>query len=270
MPNTSLAGRVAFVTGASQGIGATIARALAERGAAVAGFARTRERIEAAMDTLARDTGAQTLGVAGDVSSPADVAAAVAAAVDALGPIDLLVNNAGLIDAAEVPVWEADPDQWWAVVESHIRGAFLTVSAVVPAMVTRGSGTVVNLASGMGTRAVPEYSAYSVGKAGQIRFTEALAESLRDTGVGAFNIAPGLVRTDMTTSMPMWDGRTEWTPPELVTELVCAAAEGRLDAWSGRFLRAGVDEPETVREVSPTGAARQLRLQSYGEGDPLG
>jgi NAD(P)-dependent dehydrogenase (short-subunit alcohol dehydrogenase family) len=270
MDNTPLAGQVALVTGASQGIGYALAFALASRGASVAGMARSSARLEAAMQEIADSTGSRTLALAADVAAEAAVRDAVERGERELGPIDLLVNSAGLVDAAEVPIWETDPDQWWSVVESHIRGAYLTARAVVPSMVARGHGRVVNLASGMGTRPQPEYSAYSVGKAGQMRLTECLAESLQGTGVYAFNIAPGLVETDMTRSMPKWAGHTAWTPPEKVVELVCGAAAGDLDAWHGRFLRAGVDLPDVVKGLEPTGGQRQLRLQTYGPDDPMG
>ena len=93
--------------------------------------------------------------MAADVTDRAAVDAAVARVADELGRVDLLVNNAGLIDAAEVPVWEADPDQWWDVVASHVRGAQLLVRAVVPGMLARGHGRVVNIASGMSTAGQP-------------------------------------------------------------------------------------------------------------------
>ncbi|MGB3829748.1 MAG: SDR family oxidoreductase, partial [Ornithinimicrobium sp.] len=217
---------VALVTGASTGIGLEVSHALAARGATVVGLARGEDRLRRAMDTVAEATGARTMALTADVTRPAEVEAAVRLAFEDCGRIDLMVNNAGLVDASEVPVWEADAEQWWAVVESHIRGAMLTIHAVVPAMVQRGSGRVVNLASGMGTRAVPDYSAYSVGKSGQMRLTEALDEALQGTGVHAFNLAPGLVQTEMTRSMPKWEGHTLWTPPELIVELVCEVAAG--------------------------------------------
>ena len=154
--------------------------------------------------------------------------------------------------------------------ELHEHAAVqLLARAVLPTMVARGRGRVVNLASGMGTRAEADYSAYSVGKAAQIRLTECLAESLLGTGVFAFNIAPGLVQTEMTAGMPRWAGHTAWTPLERVVELVCAVAAGRLDQWSGRFLRAGVDDPAVVAPLSPSGPDRQLRLRPYGADDPL-
>lgn len=269
MADGPLAGQVAIVTGASTGIGRELAMALAARGAAVAGLARGTQRLASAMHEVAGATGGRTLALTADVTDPEAVTAAVSSVREKFGHIDLLVNNAGLVDAAEVPIWSADLAQWWAVVESHIRGPQLTIAAVVPDMLARRSGRVVNLASGMGTRAEPDYSAYSVGKAGLIRLTEALAASLEGTGVHAFNIAPGLVATNMTRSMPKWEGFTGWTHPERVVELTCAVAEGGLDAWSGRFLRAGADNLAKLRTVVPDGAARQLRLRPYGSDDPL-
>lgn len=268
--SADLDGQVALVTGASRGIGLHLTTALAARGVRVAGTARRLPDLEAALAGVTRATGTPTLALTGDVTDPADVASVVAATTEALGPIDLLVNNAGLVDAAEVPLWLADPDQWWAVVTSHVRGAQLTLNAVTPAMVARGRGRVVNLASGMGTRGDATYSAYSVAKAAQMRLTESLDLALEGTGVLAFNVAPGLVRTDMTAGMPRWDTHTSWTSPEKVVELVCSVAAGELDAWHGRFLRAGVDAPGTLRGRRPSGGDRQLRLRSYGDDDPMG
>ncbi|UOY02672.1 SDR family NAD(P)-dependent oxidoreductase [Blastococcus sp. PRF04-17] len=260
---------VALVTGASTGIGRHLVEGLATRGMAVAGLARNGERLATTMDEVAAATGARTLAVAADVTDRAAVDAAVAQVVEQLGSVDLLVNNAGLIDEFEVPLWEADPDQWWDVVSSHVRGGFLLCRAVVPWMVLRNRGRIVNLASGMSVRARPEYSAYSVAKTALMRMTEALAGGLEGSDVRAFDVAPGVVDTPMTRSMPMWQGFTDWTPPERVVELVTAIAAGELDQWSGRFLRAGGDDLDTVRAVTPEDAARQLRLRPYGDADPV-
>ncbi|SOE03423.1 SDR family NAD(P)-dependent oxidoreductase [Blastococcus haudaquaticus] len=265
-----LTGQVALVTGASTGIGRHLVEALAARGMAVAGLARTEDRLRTAMAEVAAATGARTFAVAADVTDRASVEAAVEAVVGELGQIDLLVNNAGVIDALEVPLWEADPDQWWDVVASHIKGGFLLSRAVVPWMVLRNRGRVVNLASGMSVRARPEYSAYSVAKTGLMRMTEALAAALEGSDVRAFDVSPGVVDTAMTRSMAIWQGFEDWTPPEAVSELITAIAAGELDAWSGRLLRAGVDDLDTARAVALGEAARQLRLRPYGEQDPLG
>jgi 3-oxoacyl-[acyl-carrier protein] reductase len=267
---TALAGQVALVTGASTGIGRALVEGLAARGMAVAGVARTEDRLRSAMAEVAAATGARTFAVAADVTDRASVEGAVEAVVGELGQVDLLVNNAGVIDELEVPLWEADPDQWWDVVTSHVKGSFLLARAVVPWMVLRNRGRVVNLASGMSVRARPEYSAYSVAKTGLMRMTEALAGALEGSDVRAFDVSPGVVDTQMTRSMRMWQGFEDWTPPEQVVELVAAIAAGDLDAWSGRLLRAGVDDPDAVRAVTPEDAARQLRLLPYGDSDPLG
>ena len=260
---------VALVTGASTGIGRHLVEGLAARGMAVAGLARGADRLTAAMAEVGSATGARTLAVTADVTGRASVDAAVAEVVAELGRVDLLVNNAGLIDEFEVPLWEADPDQWWDVVTSHVKGSFLLCRAVVPWMVLRNHGRVVNLASGMSVRARPEYSAYSVAKTGLMRVTEALADALEGTDVRAFDVAPGVVETEMTRAMPMWKGFTDWTPPEKVVELVGAIAAGQLDQWTGRFLRAGKDDVATLRTTTPTDSVRQLRLQPYGADDPL-
>ena len=266
----ALAGSVALVTGASTGIGRHLVEGLAARGMTVAGLARGEERLRAAMDEVAGSTGGRTLAVAADVTDRAAVEAAVARVVGELGGVDLLVDNAGLMDRAEVPVWQADPDEWWAVVESHVRGGLLPARAVVPGMVERGSGRVVNLASGMSTRGGRLYSAYSVGKTGLMRLTEVLAAGLVGTGVHVFDLAPGVVRTAMSTSMSLHAERTEWTDPARVVEFLAAIAAGELDAWSGRFVHAGTDDLDALRAHTPSGAERQLRLRPYGDDDPLG
>src|SRR4051794_5803972 len=227
----------------------------------VAGLARGEERLRAAMDEVASATGARTLAVAADVTDRAAVEAAVARVVEEFGGIDLLVNNAGLMDAEEVPVWEADPDEWWAVVTSHVRGGLLPVHAVVPGMVTRHSGRVVSLASGLSTRGGRLYSAYSVGKTGLMRLTEALEEGLAGTGVHAFDLAPGVVRTAMSTSMSIHENRTDWTDPADVVALLAAIAAGELDQWAGRFVRAGADDLDDLRSTAPDGDGRKLRLR---------
>ena len=101
-----------------------------------------------------------------------------------------------------------------------------------------------------------------------MRITEALAGALEGSDVRVFDLAPGVIQTDMTRGMPMHAGRTDWTAPERVVELVAAIAAGELDAWSGRFLHAGQDDLDTLRRITPEGAARQLRLRPYGDDDP--
>jgi NAD(P)-dependent dehydrogenase (short-subunit alcohol dehydrogenase family) len=190
--------------------------------------------------------------------------------------VDLLVNNAGVIDPVEVPVWQADPGDWWDVVETDLRGPFHLVRAVVPGMVERGAGRVIGLNSSAGTTDRAIYSAYSAAKAGLFRITGNLHLAGFEAGLRAFEISPGTARTDMTAAMPLHRRRTEWTPPEALVDLVSAVARGELDAWSGCFLRAGVDTPASLREIADRQAsgvvpvpARRLGLLRLGPDDPV-
>ena len=262
---------VALVTGASRGIGAAIVRALADAGYAVSLVARDATALEAVASDL-RAAGVETLTAAMDVVDGEAVRGFVDAVVGRLGGIDLLVNNAGAIEP-EVPLWEADPQRWWSVVETNVRGPFLFTHAVVPHMLAAGGGRVVNLNSGAGVREYAQLSAYSASKSALARLTGAVHAAGARRGIRAFDLAPGHVRTDMTLSMDLHEGRTQWTPVEAVTDLLLALASGRLDAWSGRFVRAGVDTPDTLAARAEAGLGpddRMLRLRPWGADDPLG
>ena len=261
---------VALVTGANRGIGRVLAEGLAAAGHGVGLLGRDRAGLARVAGAIAAAGGRAAVAVA-DIRDAAAVAGSVDAITAELGDIDLLVNNAGVIDPVEVPVWEADPDAWWDVVETDLRGPFHLVRAVVPGMVARGHGRVIALSSGAGAQDRPIYSAYCVAKAGQFRLTGALHLAGHDRGLRAFELSPGVVRTDMTTGMAMHDDRTDWTAPQDVLDLALAIARGELDAWSGCFLRAGLDTPETLRAVGEAvpRPARRLVVHPYSEADPL-
>lgn len=253
--------RVALVTGASRGIGALLVRALREAGWQVVGLSRS-----GGTDP----SGAPT--VACDVTDEAAVQAAVETVVAEHGRIDVLVNNAGLVER-EVPLWEADPEQWWQVMETNVRGPFLVTRAVVPHMIAAGGGRVINLNSGSGTRESPVLTAYHASKSALARLTGGVAVAGAEHGVLAFDLAPGVIETDMTHSMELHRNRTEWTDPADVTALALAIADGELDGFSGRMVRAGADDLDVLRQKSAEGLGegeRMLRLKPWGAGDPLG
>ena len=268
----ALPGRVAVVTGASRGIGEMIVRALAGEGYAVCLLARD----GSAADRVAGEI--RSLGHPAVMARPADVTddvavrAAVEAVLSAWGRIDVLVNSAGSIEK-EVPLWQADADQWWSVLTTNVRGPFLMTRAVVPAMIAAGGGRVINLNSGAGMAERAELSAYTASKSALARITGSTHLAGWAHGIRAFDLSPGVVRTQMTLSMAMHRGRTRWTEPGDVTNLALALAGGGLDAWSGRFVRAGVDTPDSLLELAERGlddSARMLRLQPWGPSDPLG
>lgn len=263
----------ALVTGASSGIGRAVAVGLAARGMAVGLLARHLDRLEPVAAEI-RAAGGTAAVQAGDVIDVDQVDRAVTAVEDELGPLDLLVNSAGRIEAAEVPLWESDPQEWWGVIEANLRGPYLLMRRVTPGMVARGGGRVVNLNSGFGTRDGATYSAYGASKTALFRLTGALSLAGAEHGVRSFELAPGLVRTPMSAGMAMHErkGEDAWTPMEAVVELLAAVAAGRLDDYSGRFLRAGTDTEESLRSAAAEALdadGRTLRLRPWGSGDPL-
>ena len=200
-----------------------------------------------------------------DATQVADVVATVEEAFAPLGGIGLLVNNAGVIEHAEVPFAEDDPEDMWRVVEANVRGPLLVTHAVLPGMLARGGGRVVNLNSGAGHRATATYTGYGISKGALARLTRLLDHQHRDAGLRVFDLAPGVVVTDMTQGMPAHDDRTEWTPVETVAELLLALGSGDLDELSGRFVRAGADTPEQLRAATArivAADARALRILS--------
>ncbi|NYD20982.1 SDR family NAD(P)-dependent oxidoreductase [Kineococcus aurantiacus] len=261
----------ALVTGASQGIGRAVALGLARAGFTVAVVARGARLLDDLVDEITGE-GGRAVATAFDVTDYAAVAAGVHALELELGGLDLLVQAAGRIEDREVPPWEADPAQVKAVLDTNVLGAFHVARAVLPGMVARGSGRVVDLSSGSASKDSGRYAAYGASKAALFRLGGAIAAAGAEHGLSAFELSPGVVRTAMSTSMSQHADRTEWTDPEAVVEMVLAIASGRLDAWSGRFLRVGVDTPEALLAVQDRldPAARRLVVAPYGPEDPLG
>ena len=231
MPS-ELEGQVALVTGGGRGIGRGIALELATAGMKVAVSARTREQVEGTAAEL------RGLAITGDVSRREDVERMVAETERELGPIDLLVANAG-IAAWEENAWEMEPERWWHVLEVNLLGVYLCCRTVIPGMLERGRGRIVNMASGAAYLPGSTSTAYAASKAGVHRFSEVLANQLGGR-IPVFSMSPGLVKTAMTEDEFPPDA--PWTPPELAPRLVRALASGRLDALSGRYLHAEHDQ----------------------------
>ena len=181
--------RVALVTGGSRGIGRAIAQALAEGGCAVA----TGDVREAA------PVGERGLAVRLDVTDPGSVAAGVEAVVAALGPIDVLVNNAGWDEFR--PFLETDEEFWDRVIDINFKGCLRVSRAVVPAMVERGYGRVVNIASDAGRVGSSLEAVYSGAKGGVIAFTKTLAREVARHGVTANAVCPGPTETPLLEEM---------------------------------------------------------------------
>ncbi len=230
-----LDGQVALVTGGGRGIGANVARELTGAGARVAVAARSADQVR----EVAGEIGGIALAV--DVSDRASVERMVQDAERELGPLDLLVANAG-IGLREPAAWEADPDEWWHVLEVNVLGVYLSCRAVIPGMLERGRGRIVITGSGSGYLPGLTQTAYSASKAAVYRFGETLAAQLEGR-IPVFVYSPGLVRTAMTDG---FGDDLPWTPPELAPRLVRALASGRVDALAGRYLHAEHDDVEDL------------------------
>jgi len=195
----ALAGQVVLVTGSSRGIGAEVAAKAAEAGARVAIHCRT--STEGAQRTLqrVRDAGSDGHVFSADLVDGRQAEQLVRQAIAHFGRVDALVNNAGLTQVG--PFLEIEPAEWEAVVRTDLTAAFHTCRAVLPSMVERGSGTIVNIASRLGQIGVAETAAYSAAKAGLIGLTRALAREFGPLGIRVNAVAPGMTITEMTTEL---------------------------------------------------------------------
>jgi NAD(P)-dependent dehydrogenase (short-subunit alcohol dehydrogenase family) len=268
----SLEGQSALVTGAGRGIGREIALGLAAQGMNLGLLGRHRDSLTSTLHACAQYE-VKCVALTADVAHPGAVKSAVTSVQRDLGRIDLLVNNAGQVDREEVPLWQADQAQWWQVVETNLRGPFNLLRSVLPSMVARGSGHVINLNSGFALRPDGRYSAYATSKAALLRLSDNIAESLRPYGVTVLDISPGAVETEMTRAMPMFAGMVQWGSIPYLVETVVDAARGRYDALHGRFIHLGQDDLDTLvrnAERIRDQDARTLRLRTYGDEDPLG
>lgn len=253
MPSDRLEG-VALVTGGGRGIGASIARELANAGMRIAVSARTAHQVEQVAAEI------DGLALVGDVSRREDVEGWVERVEAELGPIALLVANAG-IGVHEEQAWELEPEEWWRVLEVNVLGPYLCCRSVIPRMLERGGGRIVLTGSGAAYLPGSPNSGYGASKAALWRFGETLAGQLREDGIAVFVFSPGLVRTEMT---ERFGDDLPWTPPELAPRLVRVLASGRADALAGRYIHAEHDDIENLIERADEIVERDLnaiRLQ---------
>jgi len=252
-----LTGQVALVTGAGRGFGRSIALRLAEEGVAVGLVARSQGQIDAVKAEI-EAAGGKTIAIPTDVTRREDVARAVRETEAAFGPLDLLVNNAG-VGPPFGPLWAIDPDEWWAAQEVHIKAPMLFLREALPGMVERKRGRVVIVSALAARMAAPHMSAYCVGKIAQTRLIEHLAGECREHNVFGFAIDPGFVFTGIADATMNDPGAQKWLPgmverlreaannPSASADLqrcaqrVAELASGRYDGLSGRYMELADD-----------------------------
>ena len=236
MKNFNLSGKAALITGASRGIGAAAARAFAAAGAKVALVARS----EDAIASLAGELGEGALAIPCDVSRYWEVEQAVKATVDTFGSLDVLVNNAGVIE----PIGHLstlDPDEYGRTVDINLKGVFHGMRAAMPVMLAQGHGTIINISSGAAHGPVEGWTAYCSAKAGALMLTRVGDKEARDKGVRVLGLSPGTVATEMQREIKASGinpvSQLDWSthiPPEWPAQALVWMTTPEADAYLGQ------------------------------------
>jgi NAD(P)-dependent dehydrogenase (short-subunit alcohol dehydrogenase family) len=237
-----LRGRVALVTGGGRGLGRAFAQALAAAGASVAIAARSLDELAETV-RLVRDAGGHAAAFPLDVSDESAVERCVDEVQHELGPIDLLVNNAGVL-CPPGKEWEVDAAAWWRTFEINVRGPYLCARAVLPGMIARGRGRIVNVSSPAAFLRGGHLGAYGASKAALTHWTGRLAAQVEPHGIAVIAFGPSLVRTAMTEHDPRLkqsfdEGRDLPIGPNVDAFMLLAS--GRADGLTGRHLSAHDD-----------------------------
>jgi NAD(P)-dependent dehydrogenase (short-subunit alcohol dehydrogenase family) len=253
--------QIAVVTGGGRGIGRSIALRLAGAGAKVAVVARSENEI-AETSRLIQQSGGEAKPFRGDVTN-ADVMSAMFADTEhTFGPVSILVNNAGIIGPI-APFWETPIEDWWRVLDVNLRGPALCSHLVLPGMVARRHGRIINLISGGAAFSLTYFSGYIASKVALARFSEVLAAEAKPHGISIFALAPATVRTAMSEySLKSAEGK-KWIPwftrifddgltvsAEHVAEFAAQLASGNANALSGRFLSVTDDLELLLRSMA--------------------
>jgi NAD(P)-dependent dehydrogenase (short-subunit alcohol dehydrogenase family) len=227
-----LEGKVAMITGASQGLGRALALAFAREGARVVINSRSEETIRPVAEEV-ESLGAEVLALAADVSRSADGERLVSAAAERYGRIDVLVNNAGVL-GPRVPIEEYPEGEWRQVIDANLTGPFLVTKTAIPHMPEGGS--IINVVSGVSVEGRAEWGAYSVSKFGVEGLTQILAAELEERGIRANAVDPGGMRTGMrAAAYPEEDPSTRITPEEHTDIFLYLASDESRGVTGQRF-----------------------------------
>ncbi|WP_372629443.1 3-ketoacyl-ACP reductase [Cohnella sp.] len=216
----TIAGKVALITGAGRGIGRETAIALAREGIHVGLVGRTLENLQRVAEELKPYTVKVALAAA-DVSDLDSITAAVESIRGELGSIDILVNNAGISKFGGF--LDLTPEEWTNIIDVNVKGVYYTTRAVLPEMIERNTGDIINISSTAGQRGAPITSAYSASKAAVIGLSESLMLEVRKKNIRVTTLTPSTVATDMAVELKLTDGNPEKVmQPEDLADLIVA------------------------------------------------
>ncbi|MEM6617173.1 MAG: SDR family oxidoreductase [Pseudomonadota bacterium] len=242
-----LSGKTAIITGASRGIGEATARYLAQLGAHVVIAARSAGHIEKIAAEIGA-AGGKAQAVTTDVADSDAVAALVRSATEATGRLDLLVNNAGLIDPI-ARIMESDPAEWGGVIDVNVKGVYHGLRHAMPVMAAQGGGTIVNISSGAANSALEGWSHYCASKAAVLRLTGVAHKEGHEQGVRVIGLSPGTVATEMQeqirdsginpVSQIPWENHIT---PEWVAKAIAFLTTPDADKWLGTDFSLKVEE----------------------------
>ena len=269
-----LDGKVAVVSGGGTGIGRAIALGLAREGSDVLVFSRTIDEVETTVDEI-NLLGRRGLALRGDVTSHIDVARIMRRAIAEFGHVDIMVNNAGI----QGPIGLLASNEisgWISTVHTHLIGTFLCCKAILPHMIARRQGKIINLSGGGAATSRPRFSAYATSKAGVVRLTEVLADEVKEFNIQVNAIAPGMVNTrlmddilaagKMAGAQEIRDAElckeTGGTSPDKAANLVVFLSSSDGDCITGRLISAVWDDwSEIARRCSFTTKSGALTLR---------
>ncbi|MEO4053018.1 3-ketoacyl-ACP reductase [Solibacillus sp. CAU 1738] len=215
----NLQGKVAFVTGAARGIGKATALHLAKEGVNVGLLARTEETLKEVASEI-ESLGVKVAYATADVSSKEQVEAAIASLTNDLGPADILINNAGI--ATFGTVMEMDPQEWKQIIDTNLMGTYYVTRAVLPQLIEKNGGDIINISSTNGLGGAATSSAYSASKFAVIGFTESLAQEVRRNNIRVSALTPSTVATDLAVDLSLIkeNDESKFMQPEDIAEFI--------------------------------------------------
>lgn len=254
------ADRVALITGSGRGIGRACAVRMAREGFAIGLTARSADQLGETEKAI-RDIGGRAFRAEGDITDPADVGRVCDLVTGALGPVDVVVNNAAYPGPMK-PFLEIPEPEWVRVLHTNVLGPVHVLRALLPGMLARGRGYIINVNSLQGSDPAGSPLPYGVSKAALMRLTDGLAGQLAGSGVIVMDLSPGLVRTAMTSGRPDLDrlDPSAWAGPQDAAEQLVRLVSGRYDRLHGRFVRAADDLDRLCARLDAQPDARILRL----------